>query len=490
MASPTRTSRRTLLKGVSAAGLVASATQRPARAAERSDVIVIGAGFSGLNAAILLADEGLSVTVLEGNSRVGGRAFTARHVYGTPELGASQVGPYYARIRDMAQRLGVELAPGSNINAPFTYAIGDQLIRREDWEGHNLNKTVGEERAVPPSAMQSFYMSRHNPFEGFDDWLEPEAARFDVPLGNWLLEKGISRDALRLVNEGLIAPDVWNVSLLTLMQEATRARLMSGDTADTSGKDRFEQAALTSAHVVGGTSRLPEAMAAHLGDAVLLNKIVTEIDMESGSGVAVRCLDGTRYEADFAVSALPFGPLRRVSIYPALEGEQAAAVRHMPYANNTQVHIRLKGTPYWEQDEMDASLWTDGALNLVRQPIGYDGSRDRLVVVCVGKKGERLDQLAPADRGEFVIREIERLRPSTKGKMEVTGVHSWPQYDFVSGCRHSYGPGQVTRFAHDMIKPHYRLHFAGEHTRRMEIGMESAMESGERAAFEILERTA
>jgi monoamine oxidase len=33
------------------------------------------------------------------------------------------------------------------------------------------------------------------------------------------------------------------------------------------------------------------------------------------------------------------------------------------------------------------------------------------------------------------------------------------------------------------------LHFAGEHTRRLEIGMESAMESGERAAFEILERT-
>ncbi|NDF33966.1 MAG: FAD-dependent oxidoreductase, partial [Euryarchaeota archaeon] len=76
-----------------------------ARAAERSDVIIIGAGFSGLKAAILLADEGLSVTVLEGNSRVGGRAFTADHVYGKPEFGASQIGPYYARVRDMAQRM-------------------------------------------------------------------------------------------------------------------------------------------------------------------------------------------------------------------------------------------------------------------------------------------------------------------------------------------------------------------------------------------------
>lgn len=481
----TTPSRRTVLKGTVAAA-AGTLIPRRLRAAEKSDVIIMGGGFSGLNAAILLADEGMSVTVLEANNRVGGRAFTGDNVYGKPEFGASQIGPYYARIRDMAQRLGVELAAGSNINAPYTFSIGGTLIRKEDWEGHALNKTVGKERVVLPSAMQAFYMGRHNPFVGFDDWLEPEAAQFDIPLGNWLLEKGISEQGLKLVNEGLIAPDIWNVSLLTLMQEATRAALMSGE-GNKQGQDRFEQAALTSSRVVGGTSRLPEAMARHLGDAVKLNKIVTSIDM-SGGGVEVTCLDGSRYESDFAISAIPFGPFRRISVSPGLAGEQAAAVRHMPYANNTQVHIRLKGAPYWEQDGMDASLWTDGPLNLVRQPLGYDGSRDRLVVVCVGKKGERLDQLSPEDRGQFVIKEIERLRPSTKGKMEVTGIHSWPQYNFVSGCRHSYGPGQVTRFAHDMIKPHHRLHFAGEHTRRMEVGMESAMESGERAAFEILER--
>ncbi|MDE0799801.1 MAG: FAD-dependent oxidoreductase [Rhodospirillaceae bacterium] len=480
------TTRRTALK-TSAAFAASIMTSPRASAAEHSDVIVIGAGFAGLNAAIMLADEGLSVTVLEANNRVGGRAFTADHIYGSPELGASQIGPYYARVRDTAQRLGVELSPGSNINAPFTYALGDTLIRKEDWEGHNLNKTVGAERAVLPQAMQGYYMGKYNPLEGFDDWLEPEAARYDIPLAEWLIEKGISEEAMRLVNAGLVAPDAWNVSLLTLLQEATRGRLMSG-AGDAKGKDQFEQYALASAHVVGGTSRLPEAMARYLGDSVLLNKIVSSIDMSDG-GADVTCLDGTRYRSDFVISAIPFGPLRRVSITPTLEGEQGAAVRHMPYATNTQVHMRLKGEPYWEQDGMDASLWSDGALNIVRQPFGYDGSRDRLLAVGTGKKGERLDQLAPKDRGEFVVKEIERLRPSTKGKIEVTGVHSWPQYNFVYGCRHSYGPGQVTRFAHDMIKPHYRMHFAGEHTRRLEIGMESAMESGERAAFEILERT-
>ena len=72
----------------------------------------------------------------------------------------------------------------------------------------------------------------------------------------------------------------------------------------------------------------------------------------------------------------------------------------------------------------------------------------------------------------------------------MTAVHSWSEYPLVGGFRHSFYPGQVTRFAHHMIKPHHRIHFAGEHTRRLEIGMESAMESGERAAVEVLERLA
>ncbi len=479
------TNRRSVLKSA-AAFTASSLIPRHLRAAEKSDVIIMGAGFSGLNAAIILADEGVKVTVLEANNRVGGRAYTADHIYGQPEFGASQIGQEYARVRDMAYRLGVELAQGSNINAPYTLSVGGTLIRKEKWESHPLNMTVGEEREVVPSALQSYYVNKYNPFESLEDWLDPKTAKLDIPLGQWLLEKGISPEALRLVNEGLIDSDIWNVSLLMILQEATRSTLMNDD-VDTSGRDRFEAFAPLTSRVVGGTSRLPEAMASHLGEAVLLNKVVTSIDMNSG-GVEVKCLDGTRYQADFAISAIPFGPLRRVSISPTFEGNQADAVRHLPYTNNTQVHIRLKGTPYWEQDDMDASLWTDGPINIVRQPIWHDGSRDRLVVICVGNKGDRFDQLPPKDRGEFVIHEIERLRPSTKGKMEVTGFHSWRQYSWVSGCGLTFGPGEVTRFAHDMIKPHHRLHFAGEHTRRLEVGMESAMESGERAAFEILER--
>ena len=44
----------------------------------------------------------------------------------------------------------------------------------------------------------------------------------------------------------------------------------------------------------------------------------------------------------------------------------------------------------------------------------------------------------------------------------------------------------ISRYAQALGVPHGRLHFAGEHTGRAIRGMEAAMESGERAATEIL----
>ncbi|MEP2736568.1 MAG: FAD-dependent oxidoreductase [Erythrobacter sp.] len=457
-------------------------------AEEKADVIVIGAGLSGLNSAMILRDAGYKVLVLEANNRVGGRAYTADDVEGRPEYGANQIGPQYARLRGMAKKLGIKLKQGANLNAPFAFSLNGELISKESWPDSKFNRTKGDERALLPSQLMGHYLLKNDPFKASGDWLKSSASAYDISLGTWFKSLGASPAALWLMDQGLIAPDLWSASALDKLQGIPREYLATLSKAKSGVKgNSFEQSAPVSSRVAGGTQRLPEAMAATLGDAVRLNQQVARLDTNE-SGVEVRCMDGTRYKADFAVSAVPLTVLRRISIYPNLNGSQREAVMLTPYASTTFVYLNVKRR-YWEDDGFDASLWTDGPVNSIRQPFDYTGSRERLVAVSTGLKGQRLDQLPPKERGEFVLKQIETLRPAAKGQLEVSGVHSWAQEPFSAGCSSALPAGHTLRFANALVKPHGRIHFAGEHTKRLEVGMESAMESGERVASEIMGRS-
>jgi len=79
------------------------------------------------------------------------------------------------------------------------------------------------------------------------------------------------------------------------------------------------------------------------------------------------------------------------------------------------------------------------------------------------------------------------IRPSTKGALEFVKFLSWQNDSFAGGAYAAWKPGQVTAFGQGVAMPAGRLHFAGAHTSIVTRGMEAAMESGERAAFEVLE---
>jgi monoamine oxidase len=237
--------------------------------------------------------------------------------------------------------------------------------------------------------------------------------------------------------------------------------------------------------VVGGTSRLTEAMAAALGDRLRTGQRVEAIDMDR-SGVTVRCAGGGRYRATWAIAALPFSVLRGIAITPGLRGAQAEAVRGMPYGNQSQVWLRVR-EPYWEKDGIEASMWTNGAFNLIRQQIESDGSRHLISALAFTDNALKLDAMPPAERGRFAIAEIERVRPSTRGLLEFVGAHSWAQAPGARGCSYQMQPGRAFEWTREMAKPHERLWLAGEHLRQLEVGMEAAMESGERAGRGVAE---
>ncbi len=472
--------------------------RKQAAVSERKSVVVIGAGLAGLHAALLLKEADLDVIVLEGASRVGGRVYTADWLENAPEFGASQIGRSYARVIDLCGRFNLPLIPEDRNLMTMASRIRGQWVNAADWSRSSANRMVGDERTIQPALVGGQLMGRYNRLSDLSDWLDPANADLDISLNALLKRHGHSPEALHLANLSATGNDALSASCLSMMQEQARGRFDAkfgnveiGREEKPYGFDNVRDPngglALLN-NIEGGCERLPKAMASSLGDAVRTGKTVGAIDL-SGTRAVVECLDGTSFTADFVISAVPFTSLRRISINPAPDGAQGEAITQLDYAHTT----RAFGTilePFWD-DGIDPSFFTDGFIKMfwTLQKRAAD-SHHRFMVVFTGAAASRIDQFQPAEALALIEAEINRIRPSTRGKLRFNGIFGWQNAPLIGGCRHMFAPGQVSRFGKDMIVPFKQMHFAGEHTRRVDFGMEAALESGERVALEIMERAA
>jgi monoamine oxidase len=445
------------------------------------DVIVIGAGLAGLNAALALEAAGARVRVLEAQQRVGGRIHSMGQHGSTTEAGGTFIGAGYVRVIAAAERYGVQLVDVTPLLQFFReqdLVLGGETIRQRDWPTHPRNPFPARDKEQLPWNYHRVLTVRDNPLAAPEDWLDPEHAALDVSAYEWLRGLGLSDEAIAVaygINPSY-GRDARDVSALLLLFRGAFSRAQRAHAS----KDSIGFTAQR------GVQRIPEAMRDALRGELQLGCEVTVI-AATAAGLEVRCANGSHFAARHVVVAIPPGVLRRIAIDPPLPAAQAAAVTSLPSQPLTQVYLRPKSR-FWEGDGYAPSLFTDSHAGMIA------AARDRLNPGAVtsfaawiaGDAAAELDRLPPAEAGAAVIREIERLRPAAKGQLELIGSHSWGADPYAAGAWVYFRPGEVTRFAGIIGRPHGRLHFCGEHLAVANRGMEGAMESGERAAAEIL----
>lgn len=446
------------------------------------DVVVVGAGLSGLHAAMLLEEQGLDVQVIEGRNRLGGRVYTLQDVPGKPEAAGEYIGANYARMRNTVEKLGLEMhSPdmGGGANRPWLYNIKGEYITAKNWESHKLNPLEGDDRTLLPHRYLSTISNRDNPLQDkpLNAWLESEYHQYDIPHDQYLRSKGVNEETIKLMNVVIHAGGMHNTSA---MNELRRYHVMNFS----DGKLTFPDGTGWKM-IKGGNSLLPEAMAGSMKNEVQLGRTVVGFKEKDGV-VQVSCADGSEYTAKQVVCSIPITVLKNVTFAPVIQGITKDAINEIDYGLSVQAHFLIT-EPFWEQDGMDPNMWTDGPLERFAVRTKRDPSDpDAGLAFINGPESLKFRLMSDEQVFNYVEAKLAEIRPSTKGKLKRLMIQSCERDIHGAGDWVYWQPGQVKKYANHMRNNHGNIHFCGEHTAIMERGMEGAFESGERAALDII----
>ena len=500
--------RRQFLKGgvAGAAGLALAGPWSTAQSAFAASprIGIIGAGISGLTAALTLQDAGISSTVYESSSRIGGRMHsdTSNWAGQTSEWCGELIDQGHKTILHLAQRFGlatVNLLAGEPNGSEDTYYFFGRYYEKSQADNDFQPVHNALQRDAQAASYPTTYLINTPGGIALDNISVYEWIDRNVPGGHGS-PMGQLLDVAYNIEYGAETKDQSSLNLVYLLGYNEKP-----------GNFAIFGASNEKYHIVKGNQQLPETIAANLAHPVVRGWRMVAIGFNRDDSIAVTFNVGgqTKVESfDRVILALPFAVLRTLDYRKArFDNMKNQAIQQLGRGRNDKLQLQFKsrfwdGTGSWPGTGNGNSYADTGYQNTWEVTRSQPGTTGILVDYTGGNVAGSFAPSTPYSAAAtnpqvtaYAMTFLKQLEPVYTGITAFwngRATLSVPALDPNLNCSYSYWRvGQYHTFSgYEKARqpfPNGPIHFAGEHCSQDFQGfMEGGASEGVRAANEIL----
>jgi monoamine oxidase len=400
------------------------------------DVVIIGAGVSGLSAALVAKEKGLTYKIIDARNRIGGRVYSQKLKNGLViERGGEWLGKTHKEILGFCRKHGVKLEPHRYKHPRYftreghEYAPFKDLLQRFD----NL---VDEVKIENIPAKEDWY----------DFW-----------------EDKFSEDEMQVI-ANVYGSDYGTHMRYVAARNAFTELTLGGN------NDHLDY------HVKGGNTKMIEAMVKAVGRKNIdIETEVTDIE-DTGEAVTVKTKQRL-YTGKKVLLTVALPEFKELNIDPPLKKKKDVA-RGVHYGDITKAFLAFKGRLPRKQQGFSMHTETDFPYIYVATQ-GQSEERFALCVYAVGSLARKVHKM----RHEVLAKKVLALLPAdtfplATMELEEVVVQNWGTDKYTHGAYCHYGPGKWEEVKKAFGVPHGNIYFAGAYLGEFSGYMNGAFQSG------------
>ncbi|KAI1394412.1 uncharacterized protein F4822DRAFT_439975 [Hypoxylon trugodes] len=448
------------------------------------DVVVVGAGFSGLQAAYSAQQAGLSVAIVEARNRIGGKSWSVplSNGRGVADLGAAWVSDtLQPRIWSYITR----------------FSLQDKIVKQRLGHTAVLITADGKRIESPQGITPEFSPEDKKNLERIRDHIQAESLKpnglrvedDNISLDQYIRNLGAGPQTLAMVN-------LW----VRVMHGLESTEESAAWFIDYCRSNRGLLAIRADDHTGGnymrisvGTQSIAKGIAGLIGHGKIhLSSPVVSIE-DNKTHVTVTTTDGKSFKAKKVIVSIPSTMYKELNFSPPLPAavQEVTNATRLGHYNKAIVFYQR---PWWRDLGFNGFIMSyKGPACVVRDTSVDDAGVYGFTCFVNGREGEKWGKMYPHERRKVILDELAaafNVGPDSEAYCPVEFFEQiWQHEDFSRGALAPVTAiGHYTKFSHVYGKPVGNIHFVGtEYSDDWKGYMEGALASGEKGAKEVVE---